>query len=105
MPCSNARKISRTAVAIFEALNRLEAAGIVKRAQRLVRRVINFGGMARLSTVQSTSLYAFFEPSPTAPLLPVRKRRKSGVERVLAALFKSFSATESAFRPGNPLKN
>ena len=30
--------------AIFEALNRLEAAGIVTRVRRLVRRVVDFGG-------------------------------------------------------------
>jgi DNA-binding MarR family transcriptional regulator len=37
--------------AIFEALNRLEAAGIVSRARRLVRRMVDFGGIARLTTV------------------------------------------------------
>ena len=85
--------------AIFEALNRLEAAGILKRVQRLARRVINFGGIARLSTVQSSNLYSFFVPSPLAHLLPVRSRRRNPVARLVSALAKSFSfRAESAER-------
>jgi len=88
--------------AIFEALNRLEAAGIVRRARRLVRRMINFGGIARLSTVQASSLYAFSEPSPTAHLLPTRKPRRGRVGKVLAGLARSLSLrTESAETSGN----
>ena len=44
--------------AIFEALNRLEAAGLICRVRRLVRRIISFGGLARLSTVQTSNLSA-----------------------------------------------
>ena len=88
--------------AIFEALNRLEAAGIVRRARRLVRRLVNFGGLVRLTTVQATSLYAFSEPSPTAHLLPTRKPRRSAPARLIAALARSLSIrAESAGRPGN----
>jgi DNA-binding MarR family transcriptional regulator len=88
--------------AIFEALNRLEAAGIVQRVRRLVRRVIDFGGLARLTTVQTSNLYAFADPSPTAHLLPTRKPRRSAPARLIAALARSLSfRTESAERPGN----
>jgi hypothetical protein len=48
-------------ILVGEAIHLIEAAGIVQRVRHLVRRVINFGGIARLSTVQSTSLYSFAE--------------------------------------------
>ena len=86
--------------AIFEALNRLEAAGLIKRVRRLTRRIISFGGMARLSTVQTSNLYAFAEPHPTAHLLPTRKKRPSAPARLIAALVRSFSPrAESSNRP------
>jgi hypothetical protein len=44
-------------------LNRLEAAGIIKRVRRLARRVVDFGSLVRLTTVQTTSLYSFSDPS------------------------------------------
>lgn len=88
--------------AIFEALNRLEAVGIVQRVRRLVRRMIDFGGLARLSTVQSSNLYAFSEPHPTAHLLPTRKTRRSAPARLIANLARLLSPrAESAERPGN----
>jgi DNA-binding Lrp family transcriptional regulator len=91
--------------AIFEALNRLEAAGIVKRVRRLVRRLVDFGGLARLTTVQTSNLYAFFEPGPAAHLLPVKRRIRNDAARLVAKLAKTFSiGTESAERPGNQLK-
>jgi DNA-binding MarR family transcriptional regulator len=90
---------------IFEALNRLEAAGIVSRARRLVRRLVDFGGLARLTTVQTSNLYAFFEPSPGAHLLPTRKPRRSAPARLIAALVRSLSPrAESAERPGTILR-
>lgn len=86
--------ISRSA--IFEALNRLEAAGIVTRARRLV----NFGGLSRLTTVQTSNLYAFFEPHPTAHLLPIKRRIRNDAARLVAKLAKAFNfRTESAGRP------
>ena len=91
--------------AIFEALNKLEAAGIVKRVRRLVRRVIDFDGLSRLTTVQASNLYSFFEPSPQAHLLPVRKPVRSAAGRLLATLTRSLSfRAESALRPGNHFK-
>ena len=90
--------ISRSA--IFEALNRLEAAGIVTRARRLVRRLVNFGGLSRLTTVQTSNLYAFFEPHPTAHLLPIKRRIRNDAARLVAKLAKAFNfRTESAGRP------
>jgi hypothetical protein len=87
--------------AIFEALNRLEASGIVRRVRRLVRRMIEFCGSPRLSTVQTSNLYAFGEPHPTAHLLPTRKPRRSAPARLIAALVKSLSPrAESAGRSG-----
>jgi DNA-binding MarR family transcriptional regulator len=87
---------------IFEALNRLEAAGIVRRVRRLVRRLVDFSGLVRLTTVQTSNLYAFAEPSPTAHLLPTREPRRSAPARLIAALARSLSfRTESAGRPGN----
>jgi hypothetical protein len=78
----------------------LEAAGIVKRVRRLARRVIDFCGTARLSTVQSTNLYAFAEPSPTAHLLPVKRRIRNDAAHLVAKLAKAFSfRTGSAERP------
>jgi hypothetical protein len=73
-------------ILVGEAIHLIEAAGIVQRVRRLVRRVINFGGIARLSTVQSTSLYSFAEPHPTAHLLPTRKPRPRAPARLIAAL-------------------
>jgi DNA-binding transcriptional ArsR family regulator len=90
---------------IFEALNRLEAAGIIQRVRRLARRVINFGGLARLATVQASNLYAFSEPSPTAHLLPVKRRIRNDAARLVAKLAKAFSfRAGSAERPGNHLR-
>jgi hypothetical protein len=94
---------------IFEALSRLEAAGILTRVQRLARKRVDFGGFSRLTTVQATSLYSFGEPSPLAHLLPVRRARSavSKTARLLkgicAALTMKF-ATGSAVRPGNHSK-
>jgi hypothetical protein len=79
---------------VCEALNRLEAAGIVQRVRRLVRGVVDFGGLARLTTVQTSKLYAFFTPSPLAHLLPVRSRRRNPVARLVSALAKSFGPFE-----------
>jgi hypothetical protein len=91
--------------AIFEALARLEAAGIVKRVRRLTRRVINFGGLARLATTQATNLYSFSDPHPTAHLLPTRKPSRRAPARLIAALVKSFSPrAESAERSGSIFK-
>ena len=90
---------------IFEALNRLEAAGIVTRVRRLVRRVVNFGGFARLTTVQTSNLYAFFKPSPTAHLLPIKRRIRNDAGRLVSKLAKSFSfGTKSGDRPGTNFK-
>jgi DNA-binding MarR family transcriptional regulator len=90
---------------IFEALNRLEAAGIVTRVRRLARRIVDFGGLSRLTTVQTSNLYAFAEPGPTAHLLPTRKPRRSAPARLIAALVRSLSPkAESGERPGNPLR-
>jgi len=87
--------------AIFEALNRLEAAGIVKRVRRLVRRLVDFGGLVRLTTVQSSSLYSFWEPSATAHMLPIRKKVRSSTAKLLSNLARSLSTrTESAVRSG-----
>ncbi len=91
--------------AIFEALNRLEAAGIVQRTQRLVRKVVDFGGLARLTTVQTSNLYAFAEPHHSAHLLPVKRRLRNDAARLVAKLAKAFSLqTESAKRTENHLK-
>jgi hypothetical protein len=96
--------LSRSAV--FEGLARLEAAGVVRRVRRLARRVINFGGLARLTTTQATNLYSFAGPSPTACLLPTTKPRKSAPARLIAALVKSLSPrAESAERPGTILSS
>ena len=90
---------------IFEALNRLEAAGIVTRARRLVRRLVDFGGLSRLTTVQTTSLYSFTEPSPTAHLLPIKRRIRNDAARLIGRLAKAFSLrTASGERPGNSLR-
>ena len=87
--------------AIFEALNRLEAAGIVRRVRRLLRRMVNFGGLVRLTTVQTSNLYSFSEPSPTAHLLPIKRRIRNDAARLVAKLAKVFSfGTESAERSG-----
>ena len=87
--------------AIFEALNRLEASGILKRTRRLVRKVLDFGGIARLTTVQASNLYAFFEPGPMAHLLPVKRRIRSGTARLISNLCRSLSmGTKFAWRPG-----
>ena len=83
--------------AIFEALNRLQAAGIVRRVRRLCRRVVDFGGLARLTTVQSSNLYSFAEPSPTAHLLSTRKPRPNRIVKLLASLAGSLS-----FEPSPP---
>jgi DNA-binding MarR family transcriptional regulator len=90
---------------IFEALNRLEAAGIITRARRLVRRLVDFGGLVRLTTVQTSNLYAFFEPSPTAHLLPIKRRIRNDAARLVARLAKAFSVrAESSERTGNQLR-
>lgn len=93
--------------AIFEALNRLEAAGILARVRRLVRRVVDFGGLARLTTVQTSNLYSFTGPCPNAHLLPIKRRAsRNGAARLLAALTRSLDArTESALRPGTHYRN
>ena len=75
----------------------MEAAGIVQRVRRLVRRVVDFGGLARLTTVQTSNLYAFNEPSPTAHLLPTRKPRPNKIVKLLASLGGSLS-----FEPSPP---
>ena len=72
--------------AIFEALNRLEAAGILKRVQRQARRVINFGGMARPfhgAKLQLVCLlYAKPSRSPLARAIsPAQSRRERRVRR------------------------
>jgi DNA-binding Lrp family transcriptional regulator len=83
---------------IFEALNRLEAAGIITR----VRRLVDFGGLSRLTTVQTSNLYAFFEPRPGAHLLPIKRRIRNDAARLVAKLAKAFAfQAESAERPGN----
>ena len=88
--------------AIFEALNRLEAAGIIERLRRLGRRVVTICGMARLTTVQSSNLYRFSEPNETAHLLPVGKPRPNRIAKLLAGLVGSFSfGAGSAKRPDN----
>jgi len=85
---------------VCEALARLERCGIIKRVRRLARRIINFGGLARLTTVQTSNLYSFGEPHPTAHLLPTCKPRRSAAARLLSNLAKSLSfRAESAFRP------
>jgi hypothetical protein len=90
---------------IFEALNRLEAAGIVTRAGRLVRKMINFGGLTRLTTVQTTNLYSFDEPGPGAHLLPIKRRIRNDAARLVARLAKAFSVrAESSERTGNQLR-
>jgi DNA-binding Lrp family transcriptional regulator len=91
--------------AIFEALNRLEAAGIVTRVRRLVRRLVDFGGMVRLTTVQTSNLYSFDEPGPNAHLLPIRRRIRNDAARLVAKLAKAFSIrTGSGYRPETILK-
>ena len=90
---------------IFEALNRLEAAGIVQRTGRLVRRLVNFGGLARLTTVQTSNLYTFSEPSPSAHLLPIKRRIRNDAARLVAKLAKAFSfRAESGAHTGNHLR-
>ena len=85
---------------VCEALARLEQCGIIKRVRRLVRRIIDFGGLSRLSTVQSSNLYSFAEPHPTAHLLPTRKAKRSVAARLLSNLAAALSfGAESAFRP------
>ncbi len=92
---------------VHEALNRLERTGIMKRVQRLIRRVVDFGGVSRLTTVQTTNLYSFTEPAPHAHLLPIERRAsRTGTARLLAALTRSLAArTDSALRPGNHLRD
>jgi hypothetical protein len=86
-------------------LNRLEAAGIVQRVRRLVRRVVDFGGPVRLTTVQTSNLYAFAEPGPTAHLLPIKRRIRNDAARLVAKLARLLSPrTESAARPENHLR-
>ena len=92
---------------VHEALNRLERTGIMKRVQRLIRRVVDFGGVSRLTTVQTTNLYSFTEPALHAHLLPIERRAsRTGTARLLAALTRSLTArTDSALRPGNHLRD
>ena len=102
-PIQEKTGLSRSA--IFEALNRLEAAGIVTRIRRLVRRLVDFGGLVRLTTVQTSNLYAFAEPSPTAHLLPIKRRIRNNAARLVAKLAKAFSfRAESAERSENHFK-
>jgi hypothetical protein len=88
---------------IQEALKRLEAAGILRRVRRVVRTMIDVNGMARLTTVQTSSLYSFAEPSPTAHGLPTisdgaarharadRRQTIAGrLESLLAGVVKGF---------------
>ncbi len=93
--------------AVCEALNRLERTGIMKRVQRLIRRAVDFGGVPRLTTVQTTNLYSFTEPALHAHLLPIERRAsRTGTARLLAALTRSLAArTESALRPGTHCSN
>ena len=65
-------------------------------SRRNVRRLVNFGGLARLTTVQTSNLYAFSKPSPTAPLLPIKRRIRNDAARLVAKLAKAFS-----FRTGS----
>ena len=92
---------------VHEALNRLERTGIMKRVQRLIRRVVDFGGVSRLTTVQTTNLYSFTAPALHAHLLPIERRAsRTGTARLLAALTRSLTArTDSALRPGNHLRD
>jgi DNA-binding MarR family transcriptional regulator len=77
---------------IFEALNKLEAAGIITRTRRLVRKVVSIGGLARLTTVQGSNLYAFAEPHTRAHLLPIISRTRNNAARLVAKLAKVFSS-------------
>lgn len=91
--------------AIFEALNKLEAAGIITRTRRLVRRMVEIGGLARLTTVQASNLYAFAEPHARAHLLPIVSRTRNNAARLVARLAKFFSSgAGSAERRGNQLE-
>jgi len=80
------------------------AAGIVTRVRRLVHRVVDFGGLVRLTTVQTSNLYAFAEPSPQAHLLPIKRRVRNDAARLVAKLAKAFSRAGSAERPANHLR-
>ena len=42
----------------------------MKRVQRLIRRVVDFGGVSRLTTVQTTNLYSFTERRRTLTCYP-----------------------------------
>ena len=78
---------------IHEALDRLERTGLMKRMRRLVWRVVDIGGVARRTAVQTTNLYRFSEPAPHAHLLPIEKRAsRTGAARLLAALTRTLTA-------------
>ena len=57
---------------IARALQRLEAAGILRITRRLIREVIDGGGFPLRICRQGSNLYAVFEPAEHAERLPVR---------------------------------
>lgn len=82
---------------IASGLARLEACGILTVTRRLVRRVIDIAGTPRLTAVQSSNLYAFDEPAPTARFLPLPspKAKAFPAANFIAQLARSLSIEPS----------
>ena len=77
---------------IARALQRLEAAGILRITRRLVREVVDAGGFPMRICRQGSNLYSAHEPGEHAERLPVRAPRPRNFPGALiAALAKSMA--------------
>ena len=78
----------------------------MKRVQRLIRRVVDFGGVSRLTTVQTTNLYSFTEPALHAHLLPIKACVSHWHGEIACRAYPlSCRPNRLALRPGNHLRD